>query len=156
MMRQVPKYALAYLLWAVSIALGFYVINTVRQTIIGLLDLSRQGAGDVDQFSRLMQRNAVDRFGVVILGLVLLVVIIAAEHLYRTGVARGTLARSFFLITAIQLGIVFVFDGMFLIAALGAGILTAAAGLVQLVELALLALFIWLYRREKAKPVSYI
>lgn len=154
-MRQVPKYALAYLLWAVTIALGFYVINAVRQTIIGLLDLSRQGAGNVDQFSRLMQRNAIDRFGVVILGLVLLIVIITAEHLYRTGVARGTLARSFFLITAIELGVLFVFDVLFFIAGLFAGILTAAAGLIQLVELALLALFIWLYRREKAKPVSY-
>lgn len=154
-MRQVPKYALAYLLWAVSIALGLYVINTVRQTIIGLLDLSRQGAAEVDQFSRLMQRNAVDRFGVVIMGLVLLMLIITAEHLYRTGVARGTLARSFFLITAIELGVLFVFDVMFFIVALSAGILTVAAGWVQLVELALLVLLIWLYRREKAKPVSY-
>ncbi len=155
-MRQVPKYALAYLLWAVTIALGFYVINTVRQTVIGLMDLSRQGAADVDQFSRLMQRNAVDRFGVVIMGLVLLIVIITAEHLYRTGVARGTLARSFFLITAIELGVLFVFDLIFYIAALSAGILTLAAGWIQLVEFALLVLFIWLYRREKAKPVSYI
>lgn len=155
-MRQVPKYALAYLLWAVSIALGLYVINTVRQAIIGLLDLSRQGAADVDQFSRLMQRNAIDRFGVVILGLVLLIVIIIAEHLYRTGVARGTLARSFFLITAIELGVLFVFDVVFFIAGLNAGILTVATGWVQLIELALLALFIWLYRREKAKPVSYV
>ncbi|OQA43996.1 MAG: hypothetical protein BWY52_01720 [Chloroflexi bacterium ADurb.Bin325] len=151
-MRQVSKLVLAYLLWAVTIALGLYVVNVIRQTLVGLLDLSRQGVAAVDEFNRLMQRNAIDRFGVVILGIVLLVLIIIAEELYRTGAARGTLARNFFLITAIELGALFVFETWLYAAMLRAGLLSAAAGWAQLAELALLALVIWLYRREKAKP----
>jgi hypothetical protein len=152
-MRQVPRYILAYLLWAVSIALGLLTANTVRSALLQVLDVIRSRAGELNQFSMLMQRNAIDRFGVVCMGVVLLGLIVGAEHLYRTGAQKGQLWRNFFLVTAILLAIWFVFDTVAFAVASSAGLLPVGRGLVNLLELALVVLFVWLYTRQKARPL---
>jgi predicted lysophospholipase L1 biosynthesis ABC-type transport system permease subunit len=153
MMRQVPKYILAYLLWAVSIALGFVVALIIRQAISGMFGIALLTAAPDQAFDLRMQSNAVDRFGVILLGIGLLVLIVAAEHLYRTGVHQGRLARHFFLITAIELVLLLLANTILLGQSLRAGIPVGGNALVEVLILALVVLFIWLYRRQKTRPL---
>lgn len=152
-MRQVPKYILAYLLWVISIALGFVVALIIRQAISGMFGVALLNAAPEQEFSLRMQSNAADRFGVVILGVVLLVLIVAAEHLYRTGVPRRRLALYFFQITVIELAVLLVFNTILLSQSLRAGLPVGSNVLIEAIILVLLALFVWLYRRQKTRPL---
>ena len=154
-MRQVPKYALAYLLWAVSIALGALGALMIRQAISGMFGIALLNADPEQEFSLRMQSNAADRFGVIILGIVLLMLIVVAEHFYRTGVQQGRLLRYFSLFTAIELAVLLVSNTIILGQSLRAGLPAGGNVVVEVIILALLVLFVWLYRREKAKPISY-
>ncbi len=154
-MRQVPKYALAYLLWAVSIALGALGALMIRQAISGMFGVALLNADPEHEFSLRMQSNAADRFGVVILGIVLLMLIVVAEHFYRTGVKQGRLTRYFSLFTAIELAVLLVSNTIILGQSLRAGLPAGGNVVVEVIILTLLVLFVWLYRREKAKPISY-
>jgi len=155
-MRQVPKYVLAYLLWVVSIALGALGALMIRQAVSGMFGIALLNAVPEQEFSLRMQSNAADRFGVVILGIVLLMLIVVAEHYYRTGVQQGRLLRYFSLFTAIELAVLLVANTLILSQSLRAGLPAGGNVAVELAILTLLVLFVWLYRREKAKPVSYV
>ncbi len=155
-MRQVPKYVLAYLLWVVSIALGALGALLIRQAISGMFGIALLNADPEQEFSLRMQSNAADRFGVIILGIVLLMLIVVAEHFYRTGVQQGRLLRYFSLFTAIELAVLLVSNTIILGQSLRAGLPAGGNVAVEVIILTLLVLFIWLYRREKAKPISYV
>ncbi len=155
-MRQVPKYVLAYLLWVVSIALGALGALLIRQAISGMFGIALLNADPEHEFSLRMQSNAADRFGVIILGIVLLMLIVVAEHFYRTGVQQGRLLRYFSLFTAIELAVLLVSNTIILGQSLRAGLPAGGNVAVEVIILTLLVLFIWLYRREKAKPISYV
>jgi hypothetical protein len=152
-MRQVPKYILAYVLWVVSIALGAIVALIIRQAISGMFGIALLNAAPEAEFSLRMQSNAADRFGVVLLGVVLLVLIVTAEHLYRTGVPQGRLLRNFSLMTVIELGVLLLFNTLLVSQSLRAGLSVGPNVLVEVIILALLALFVWLYRRQKTRPL---
>ena len=152
-MREAPKYILAYLLWAVSIALGLVAALMVRQAVSGMFGMALLNAAPDREFSLRMQGNAVDRFGVVILGVVLMILIIAAEHLYRTGVQKRKLTRYFFQITAIELAVMLVANTLLLSQSLQAGLPASGNLTVEVILLVLLALSVWLYRRQKTRPL---
>ena len=152
-MRQVSKYLLAYVLWAVSIAVGVIAALIIRQAISGMFGIALLSAAPEQLFTLKMQSNAADRFGVVILGLVLLILIVTAEHLYRTGVPKGKLVRNFSLITVIELAVLLVFHTMLLSQSVRAGLPVGINVAVEGLILALLVLFFWLYRRSKPKSL---
>jgi hypothetical protein len=150
-MRLIARYVLAYGLWAVTCAAGFFVAFIVRNTyLLTFAMLTRDSAlqSASGQFYQRLQGNAVERIGIVSLALALLVLVVVSESLYRTGVPLGQLGRRFFLLTTIELGILFVSHVLYFAQAVSVGLLPVSSGYVQLVELALLVLCAWLYARQ--------
>ncbi len=122
--RQVSKYVLAYSLWVVSSAVGLSVAWMIRNAyllVVGAMTMGllQQGTPS-ERFQVPPMRNAVDRFGIVILAVAMVVVVVFVEYYYRTGVDEGQLARRFVLATAVESGVLFV--ALAVQAALGAAL----------------------------------
>ena len=60
------------------------------------------------QFQVPLTRNAIDRFSILVLGVLSVLLVVTVEHYYRTGVELGQLMRRFVLVTAIEFGVLFV------------------------------------------------
>jgi hypothetical protein len=151
-MPRVWRYVLAYTLWVVSIAMALLTANTIRTSLVRLLDIGRAGVAEVDEWQRLMARDAADRFSIVVLAVLLMVFILVTEHLYRTGVRDGRLWRHFVLVTAILVGIWFACDALVFVSASAAGFAPFSGIFIPLLELAVLVALSWLYSRLKRRP----
>jgi hypothetical protein len=95
--RTLLRYGLAYLLWLVTIGLAVLAALVVRESfdfLVALNALHRYTA------------HAVSNFLFLVLGVLVLIVIIFAEHWYRTGVPRGLLAARFGRLAAILLAVI--------------------------------------------------
>ncbi len=97
-MRRVLVYGLAYLLWAVTTALGILDAVVIRNTY--------QLALAMTSWHR-YTLNAVDKVATVLLALVLVIMLIFWEYYYRTGVQRSKLLERFCLVTAVESGFLF-------------------------------------------------
>ncbi len=110
--RRISQYILAWVLWILSSLMGVLVLFwAVRDAINALAEALTMGAlsGTAsEQFQRPYTLNAVDRFGVVAVGLVSVLVVVFVEHYYRTGSEERQLLRRFVLVTAIEVGVLFV------------------------------------------------
>jgi hypothetical protein len=95
-MRQALAYALCYLMWAVSAALGVLAMIFSRGLLVSVFALTPANRWIL---------SAVDKFGLILLGLAWLVFVIAVESYYRNGVDGGDLARRFGLVTAVELSV---------------------------------------------------
>lgn len=96
-MNTVGRYALAYLFWAISVALAFVALLLWRSSAMIALG--------VTQWDRYLE-HALNQFGFLILAIVGLTIIVFAEHFYRTGVERLHLLRRFLLLTGIEVLII--------------------------------------------------
>jgi len=92
-MRRVLGYVLCYLLWVVSAALGFLGLLVGRGLLIGLFSLTRANRWVL---------SAIDKFGLLILGLICLGFVIFCESYYREGVEESKLWKRFGLVTAAE------------------------------------------------------
>ena len=109
-MKKYSSYGLAYLLWAVSVVMGYWVVSTVRTTVITLLVVSTIDRAESDARERFyagMQVRAADVWSIVLMGLALIVIIVLLENLYRTAVQPGKLWARFSLVTAIEFDLLF-------------------------------------------------
>jgi len=110
---KVSEYLLAWGLWAFTSALGVFIafwavrdaIRYVTETITIQYALYGTSA---QRFQVPFTRNAVDRFSVFTLGVLLVVFVVATESYYRNGVDRHQLGRRFVQITAIEFGVLFI------------------------------------------------
>ncbi|MBN1249675.1 MAG: hypothetical protein JXC32_18575 [Anaerolineae bacterium] len=99
--------ALALVLWLVSSALTVVIIAALRRFLLrAAIALSERtgglhGTGPVDHWTV----EAVDQFGVLVLGAAGLVFVLVSEPLYRHGLQRGRLWQRFGIVTAVQLGL---------------------------------------------------
>ena len=110
--RQVSKYVLAWGLWALTSTLGVLVwFWPVRDAISSIAAAATMGARQgtpAQQFQVPLTLNAVDRFSVLALGALSVLMVVAVEHYYRTGVEQRQLFRRFVQVTAIESGVLFV------------------------------------------------
>ena len=93
-MSRTRDYVLGYVLWIVSAALGvldMFVSRGLLMRVFALTSANRWVLG------------AIDRFGILILGLIGLAFVIFCEHYYREGVEENVLWRRFGQITAAEL-----------------------------------------------------
>jgi hypothetical protein len=90
------RYGLAYALWLVSIAASLPCAALIRETFHLLI-----GRGQWDRYGV----RAIDEFLILGLGIGLLIVVIACESYYRTGVRRNQLWSRFLQVTALQLAL---------------------------------------------------
>ncbi len=111
--EKMSRYVLAWILWALTVAWGVYITFwAVRDAIMSVTEVitaqyARYGTS-AQQFQVRLTRNAVDRFSVFTLGVLLVVFVVATESYYRDGVDRHQLGRRFVQITAIEFGVLFV------------------------------------------------
>lgn len=94
MIQSGSRYVLAYLLWAVSVALAIMALLTWRSSAMIILG--------VTPWNRYVE-HALNQFGFLFLAIVGLCVIVFAEHYYRTGVEKWRLFMRFFGVTFTEL-----------------------------------------------------
>jgi hypothetical protein len=105
-MKKVFNYFLAYVLWFFDIGLALLLFFRLRDLIWGLFIL----LGDPTNLAYINRINVIDRFLVVILGIVWLIYMIVVEEYFRTGVPEELLLKRFARVTAPVLLILFVND----------------------------------------------
>jgi hypothetical protein len=110
--RRASEYILAYALWIVSSTLGafigFWSIRGALDAIVELLTFGQLMGTPAQRFQVTFTRNAFDRFGIVVLGVLAVLMVVLIEHYYRTGVDQGVLPRRLVLVTLIEFGVLFV------------------------------------------------
>ena len=89
----IARYGLAYLLWAVTVALAVVALLVWRSTAFIIL-----GMTPWDRYAE----YALNQFGFLLIAIVTLGMIIFSENYYRTGVDRHQLWKRFFQLTMIE------------------------------------------------------
>ena len=103
-MRRKWHQGLAYVLWLISAALTVVSISAMRQGLLRLLiSLARRsgglhGTGPINHWTV----EAVDQFGILILGALGLVFVIVCERYYLDGAESGRLVKRFSIVTGVQ------------------------------------------------------
>ena len=90
MVQKTSRYVLAYLLWAISVAVAVTALLSARTSLII--------AFGVTQWDRYVE-HAINQFGFLFLAIFGLAIIVFTEHFYRTGVEKGRLFMRFFLVS---------------------------------------------------------
>ena len=90
----IARYGLAYLYWAISVALAFVALLVWSATAFIIL-----GMTPWDRYAE----HALNQFGFLFMAIVMLSVIIFAEYYYRTGVDKGLVTKRFFFVAMIQI-----------------------------------------------------
>ncbi len=149
--RRASEYILAYALWIVSSALGafigFWSVRSALDAIVELLTLGQLMGTPAQRFQVTFTRNAFDRFGVVVLGVLAVLMVVVIEHYYRTGVDQGVLPRRLVLVTLIEFGVLFVALALQVSIAGVMGLFTIWSIMVPLGVLAVMVVLGWMLTR---------
>jgi hypothetical protein len=113
--QELAQYMLAYFLWAVAIALAVLAAMVARETYLLLVALN-----PIHRYTA----HAINNFLVLLLGLLVLGLIVFAEHYYRTAVPQGRLAARFARLTMVLVGVIATLHTVRVIALASAGALT--------------------------------
>ena len=159
-MRNYAKYALAYLLWAISIILGGMVLLQARDAYLSVVVMStydRFKDNDTALFYSNLQTRSLDQWSYLFLGLLLVILIVFVENFYRSGVQPGTLRLRFFQLTTIEFGILFLANMTSAIVVWNVGGFTWRSLFYPLLELITTTIFVWLWidnRRRSKVPLA--
>jgi hypothetical protein len=153
-MRSLAHYALAYLFWIITCALALLVAWVVRSTYVLLMGvaLANPSLNSSQVFNATLRSNAVDRFALVLLGVVVLVVFVLSEYYYRSGASQGRLLRRFWRATALELGLLAVCHLVTLVVLFRAGAASAASILLPVGEFLLAGGLFWLRKQDLDLP----
>jgi len=159
--RRLTTYALAYLLWVITILLGGMALLQVRDAYLSALVMStydRFKDNATDLFNSSLQIRSMDQWSYLLLGLLLVILIVFIEHSYRTGVHPGSLRLRFFLVTAVEFGVLFAANLTSAILVWVVSGFTWRSLFYPLLELVTTTIFIWLWidnrRRKLAAPAD--
>jgi hypothetical protein len=133
--RDLVGYGAAYLLWAVTIALAVVAAALAREAYMLLL-----GVNEVNRYFIQASHN----FLVLLLGLLVLAVVVFAEHHYRTAVPKGWLARRFFRLAAILVGLIALLHTVRLVLLFTLGAASSGDGLLAGGEWVVTLVLVWL------------
>lgn len=155
-LRKTSEYILAYALWIITSAVGtliaFWAVRSTLSTVAEVMTMAALQGTSSERFQVTFTRNTVDRFGVVILGVLAVIMVVVVEHFYRTGVEEGCLLRRFLLVTTIEFGTLFVALALQVALAGMLGLFTIWSVLVPLLVLAATVALSWLSGRLPRKP----
>jgi hypothetical protein len=144
------KYLVAYLLWFIAMALGVLFLLIGRNSILTILALTT----DPTSFDALQWARLIDRAFVFIVGVAWVILMVVAEHYFRTGVQIGILWKRAARLIGILISMIFVAD---FINAMGQGLtnLGATRWIILIGELVLAIGLIVISRRLKGvvRPV---
>lgn len=155
-LRKVSEYVLAWGLWAVTSALGvlivFWAVRDAISSIAAAMTMGALQGTSAQQFQVPLVRNAIDRFSIVALGVLSVLLVVAVEHYYRTGVEQGQLLGRFVLVTAIEFGVLFVALAIQAICLGVLGLFTVWSVLVPCGVLAVTVALSWVLTRIPKNP----
>jgi hypothetical protein len=143
-------------LWIASctygVFIGFWAVRSAGDAIVEFLTLGQLVGTPMQRFQVTFTRNAFDRFGVVLLGVLAVLMVVVIEYAYRTGVDQGILLRRVVLVTLIETGILFISLTIQVALAGAMGLFTIWSILVPLGVLALLIILSWILTRVARRP----
>ncbi len=150
------SYILAYLLWIISTGLGILALYFVREAYLLAIVVwasNRSGRPPAELFDLALRARAADQWSLLAIGILMVVLIVYLEHLYRTGVPSGSLWARFTLASAVEVGVIFLANAIYFSLE---GQIRPVIGKVAYVltfEVLLVGLFVWLWfhiRQKKA------
>ncbi|MBX3010527.1 MAG: hypothetical protein KF832_03430 [Caldilineaceae bacterium] len=147
MVPNAARYALAYLLWAISVVAAMAILLVSRSAVMIVLGLT--------PWNRYVE-HALNQFGFLFLAIFGLAVVIFIEHFYRTGVEKNRLFARFWRVSLLELLVLMLLHLIRLVGETILGVFTPLALAVVVGEgLLALALF-WLYRytSQRASPTT--
>jgi hypothetical protein len=148
------QYVLAWVLWIVSSLLGvailFWAVRDAMNAIAEALTMGALTGTSSEQFQRPYTLNAVDRFGVLAVGLLSVLVVVFVEHYFRTGSEQRQLLRRFVLVTAIEFGVLFIALAIQSVFLATLGLFTVWSVVVPLAALAVTAALSWVWTRMRS------
>lgn len=103
----VARHALVYFMWLVSTLLAVVDVAATRRFLLrlGIAMAERsggiRGTGPFDHWTV----EAIDQFGILILGAIGLVFVIFCERFYTDGAANGHLGKRFGIVTGVQVAL---------------------------------------------------
>jgi hypothetical protein len=151
-MRRTSEYIVGYVLFA---------FNTVVAALVGwfgsrfvvaglsILTAARTAGNERETFYAQFSLRATDVWSYLVIGVLLIIVYVFLEWWYRTGVQTGRLWVRFYSVTAIECGVMFVLNMLYIIPALIVGVARLSDFYPLIGELLAAAVFIWLYHRQK-------
>lgn len=151
--RKISEYLLGWGLWAVTSALGVFIMFwAVRGAINALTEAATMGTmltgTPSERFQMPFIRNAVDRFSTLAMGILAVVIIVVVEYYYRNGVETDTIWRRFLLVTAVEFGILFVALAIQVIFMGALGLFTVWSLVLPCAALAVTVVLSWLLTRR--------
>ena len=155
--RQYSVYILAYVLWAVSLIGGFWVVLRLREaliTLIVILNLDRYQSDAAQRFETALQVKAAESWSYLFMGIILIVLIIILESVFRNGAHKGEIWSRFSLVLAVELGFLFVAELVIALAAGTVQALTWGDFVIPAIYLVPTILFTWLWFSIRPKTVD--
>ncbi len=155
--RSIAAYILAYLLWFISTGLSLGILFLIRQTFLLSLVVSamnRSQMSESELFYYNLQGRAADEWSMLGVGAVLVMLLVFFENIYRISVPKGNLWNRFTLITAIQLGVLFLVNVVYFF--LSGRVRPFFWGFIYIpvLEVIATAAFVWFYTRLHKRPES--
>ncbi len=156
-MKTVSRYALAYLLWALSIIAMVVVALMARDalmnslTLASVTDLEPGALGSLDTSLRL---RAVGSWSYPIIGIILVVLVVFMEHHYRSAPSTPNLLARFIKATAFTLIALFVGHLVLFITSRSAGVMGWGGAWLPALELAVIVLLFGLHAWLRRHPAS--
>jgi hypothetical protein len=149
-LKRIWRDLLVYLLWAVVLGLGIWLLLLSRNAVLSLFSVL---STDVTT-ARQGKLETLDKFYVISAGLAWLALMVLTEFYFRNGARRGDLLYRFARILGVELLLLFVVDGVLLVI-MGLGAATWLRWLILVAELAL-AVACLLFARPAPSPLSDI
>jgi hypothetical protein len=154
-LKKYSHYSLAYLLWALSIVVSAWGAFRVRDAIMSLLvisSLDRYESGAREQFYTALQFRATETWSYLFIGMVVIVVIVVLESVFRTSVPTGQVWSRFSLVTAIEFGVLCLAELVITLTEGAIQPLTWGNFIPPLIYLVAAILFGWLWISIRPKP----
>ncbi len=148
--QQILRYTGAYALWIISTAAGILILNLVRET--GLLAIVvRSNLVDVtasEKFYASLRAAAVTTWSILLVGVLILILLVGIENLYRMSVPSGKVLRSFLLVSGVDMAILFVTHSIYYALLQTFRPLRWTGIAFPAIELVAAVFFFWMYRRR--------
>jgi hypothetical protein len=151
--RPIFNYVVAYLLWVVSTGLGILVINMCREAALlwVVVSTAQSQATESEKFYASLRATAFTSWSMLLMGLLALILLVGIENFYRISVPSGKVIRRFFLVTGIELIVLFIAHVTYYVFLLTFRPATWLSYAFPALEILLAGLFIWLYSRQRKK-----
>jgi hypothetical protein len=151
--RSIVNYVAAYLLWIVSTGLGLFALYRVRETILLSMVFSNSlgNPSEREIFYSNLRAQAVQSWTIMLGGFLMLLLLVGIENFYRMSVPNGKLVQRFFLVSMLEVIVLFLAHAAYYAMLTTFRVSTWTAYTFPIIEILIVALFFWLYRQQRKK-----